>query len=139
MSQFVLDASVVLAWCFPDENANLAQHVADLFRRGNTALAPAFWPHEVLNALLFGEKEKRISKEMIGKFLVDLADLPVELKQFSAGVVFERIQSVAREYGLTAYNAAYLVLARDSGVPLASIDEDLVLACRKAGVELVRP
>ncbi len=28
MSRFVLDASVVLAWCFPDENPALAQHVA---------------------------------------------------------------------------------------------------------------
>ena len=28
MSRFVLDASVVLTWCFPDENAAMAQHVA---------------------------------------------------------------------------------------------------------------
>lgn len=139
MSKFVLDASVVLAWCFPDENADLAQYVADMFRRGNTALAPAFWPHEVLNALLVGEKRKRISKELVQRFLDDLAALPVELKQFPAGMVFDRIQSLARKYGLTAHDAAYLDLALESGVPVASMDEDLVRACRRAGAELLRP
>jgi predicted nucleic acid-binding protein len=139
VSKFVLDASVVLAWCFPDENADLAQYVADMFRRGNTALAPAFWPHEVLNALLVGEKRKRISKELVQRFLDDLAALPVELKQFPAGMVFDRIQSLARKYGLTAHDAAYLDLALESGVPVASMDEDLVRACRRAGAELLRP
>ena len=55
VSRFVLDASVVLTWCFPDENAALARHIASLFKRGDTAVAPAFWPHEVLNALLVGK------------------------------------------------------------------------------------
>ena len=65
MSRFVLDASVVLTWCFPDENAATAQHVAGMFKQGDTALAPPFWPHEVLNALLVEEKRKRISKAVL--------------------------------------------------------------------------
>ena len=56
MSRFVVDASVVLTWCFPDENAVLAHRVAQMFNRGDSAIAPSFWPHEVLNALLVGEK-----------------------------------------------------------------------------------
>ena len=139
MSQFVLDASVVLTWCFPDENAELAQYVADMFQRDNTALAPTFWPHEVLNGLLAGERCKRISRELVRRFLDDLALLPVELKPFSARAVFDRIQSLSRKYGLTAYDAAYLDLALESGLAVASLDEDLVAACRKAGAKLLHP
>jgi predicted nucleic acid-binding protein len=138
VSRFVLDASVVLTWCFPDENAAMAQHVAGMFKRGDTAVTPSFWPHEVLNALLVGEKRKRISKELVRSFLDDLATLPIVLEQFPAGVVFDRIQHLSREHGLTAYDAAYLDLALDSGLPIATLDEDLMRACKKARARLVQ-
>jgi predicted nucleic acid-binding protein len=137
VSRFVLDASVVLTWCFPDENAALAQHVAGMFKQGDTAVAPSFWPHEILNALLVGEKRKRISKELVRSFLEDLATLPIMLEPLPAEIVFGRIQRLSREHGLTAYDAAYLDLALDSGLPLATLDEDLVRASRKARARLV--
>lgn len=139
MTRFVLDASVVLTWCFPDENASVAQHVADMFKRGDTAIAPAFWAHEILNALLVGEKRKSISRELARSFLDDLATLPVVLEQFPATVVFERIQRLSRDHGLTAYNAAYLDLALERGLPLATLDEDLARACKKVRVRPVEP
>lgn len=138
MSRFVLDASVVLTWCFPEENASLAQYVADMFKRGEEGVVPSFWPHEVLNALLVGEKRKRISKELIHRFLADLAALPIMQEQVHAGVVFDRIQHLSREHRLTAYDAAYLDLALDGGMPLATSDGDLLRACKRAGVRLVR-
>jgi len=138
MSRFVIDASVALTWCFPDENTALAQHVAGMFKRGGTAIAPSFWPHEVLNALLVGEKRKRISKELVRSFLDDLATLPIVLEQFPAGIVFDRIQRLSREHGLTAYDAAYLDLALETGSPLATLDEDLIRACKKARARLVQ-
>lgn len=137
MSRFVLDASVVLTWCFPDENAALGQHVAGMFKRGDTAIAPPFWPHEVLNALLAGEKRKRISKELVRSFLDDLTTLPIVLEQFPAAIVFARIQRLSRDHRLTAYDAAYLDLALESGLPIATLDEDLTRAAKKAHAQLV--
>lgn len=137
MSRFVLDASVVLTWCFPDENAAIAQHVADMFKQGDIAIAPSFWPHEVLNALLVGEKRKRISKKLVQSFLEDLATLPIVLEQFPVTTVFDRVQELSRAQGLTAYDAAYLDLALVSGLPLATLDEDLARACKKARIRLV--
>jgi predicted nucleic acid-binding protein len=139
VSRFVLDASVVLTWCFPDENTAMAAHVAHRFQQGDTALAPSFWPHEVLNALLAGEKRKRISGEIIQTFLGDLTALPVALEQVAAGIVFDRIQSVSREYGLTAYDAAYLYLALERKLELATLDVALIRACKNASVPLVQP
>ncbi len=137
MSDFVLDASVVLTWCFPDENSAFAREIASMFKHGDSAVAPSFWPHEVLNALLVGTKRKRISISLVNSFLADLAGLPVELKPISTETVFDRIQSLARERSLTAYDAAYLEIAQSSGVPLATLDKDLIHACRAAGVELL--
>ncbi len=137
MSRFVLDASIVLTWCFPDENAAMAERVAEMFKQGDTAIAPSFWPHEVLNALLMGEKRKRISKELVRGFLEDLATLPIVLERFPARIIFDRIQQLSREHSLTAYDAAYLDLALDSDLPLATLDEDLRRACKKARVRSV--
>jgi predicted nucleic acid-binding protein len=137
VSRFVVDASVVLAWCFPDENAAVADRAADLFKQGSTGVVPSFWPHEVLHALLVGEKRKRISADLVQSFLNDLAALPIVLEQVPSAIVFDRMQRLSREHGLTAYDAAYLDLALDSGLPLATLDEDLVRACKKARARLV--
>jgi predicted nucleic acid-binding protein len=133
----VLDASVALAWCFPDENSVFAERVAATFRRGDSAIAPSFWPHEVLNALLAGEKRKRITKELVRSFLEDLSMLPIALEQFPANIIFSRIHQLSREYSLTAYDAAYLDLALAGGLPLATLDDDLRRAGKKAGVRLL--
>ena len=137
MSQFVVDASVVLTWCFSDEHSARAQRVAQMFRHGDSAITPSFWPHEVLNALLVGEKRKRISRDLIRTFLNDLATLPIMLQELQADAVFDRIQSLSRQYGLTPYDAAYLDLAKANGLPLATLDQDLINACSKTGVEVL--
>lgn len=136
MSRFVLDASVTLAWCFPDENSVFAEQIANMFRHGDSAIVPSFWPHEVLNALLAVEKRKRITKDLIRSFLEDLSMLPITLEQFPASIVFSRIQQLSREHSLTAYDAAYLDLALAGGLPLATLDDDLRRAGKKAGVGL---
>jgi predicted nucleic acid-binding protein len=107
-----------------------------MFQRGDSAIAPSFWPHEVLNALLVGEKRKRISRDLIRTFLGDLATLPIVLEGLQANLVFDRIQFLSREYGLTPYDAAYLDLAKANGLPLATLDQDLINACGKVSVEI---
>jgi predicted nucleic acid-binding protein len=57
VSRFVLDASIVLTWCFPDEESQKAQEVAERIAGGDRVIVPAFWRHEMLNALLVGEKK----------------------------------------------------------------------------------
>lgn len=138
MSRFVIDASIILAWCFPDEHSAVAQHVAEKFKRGDTALATSFWPHEVLNALLVGEKRKRISRSLVRSFLDDLATLPVALEQVPTGEIFERIESLSHKHDLTPYDAAYLDLAIENALPLATLDEHLIRACSKTDTLLVR-
>jgi predicted nucleic acid-binding protein len=44
--------------------------------------------------------------------------------------------AVAREYGLTMYDASYLELARRSDLPLATIDRRLEAAARRSGITI---
>jgi predicted nucleic acid-binding protein len=41
------------------------------------------------------------------------------------------------QYGLTVYDAAYLELAKRKGLPLATLDTDLIKAASEEGVRLV--
>jgi predicted nucleic acid-binding protein len=79
---------------------------------------PAFWAHEVLSALLVGEKRKRISASLIKSFLDDLALLPITLDTCDPAIVFSRIYFLCDEHGLTPYDAAYLELATRKGCRL---------------------
>ena len=71
MSRFVLDASTVLTGCFPDEKAQRAQEISELIASGDTVVVPAFWRHEVLNALLLGEKRNRTTPEPTQAFITE--------------------------------------------------------------------
>lgn len=140
MNWFVLDASIALAWCFPDENSPIADYVADSFKNNGIACVTSFWPHEVLNALLVGEKRKRISEKLIQLFLDDLAKLSIVVdKPQPAHEVFTKTQALCREHGLTTYDAAYLELAIRNKLPLATLDKALQNAAQKAGVNLLQP
>lgn len=58
MKRFVLDASVVLTWRFPDEEAQKAAEIAERIAMGHRVAVPAFWRHEILNpapAIMFDD------------------------------------------------------------------------------------
>jgi len=47
------------------------------------------------------------------------------------------VLAIARELGLTAYDAAYIELAKRLSLPLASLDAKLREACARADVAVV--
>lgn len=79
MSRFVLDASVALTWCFPDEASLKADEISERIAAGDRVVVPAFWRHEMLNALFVGERRKRLTPELTRSFLDDLNRLPVDV------------------------------------------------------------
>ena len=72
MSRFVLDASIIFTWCFPDEESQKALEISERIAAGDRVAVPSFWRHEMLNALLMGESRKRITPELTQAFLEDL-------------------------------------------------------------------
>jgi predicted nucleic acid-binding protein len=130
---FVLDASVVASWCFPDEFAPNAEAALRRIAR-ETALAPALLWFELRNVLLMGERRNRLSEAQTTSFLKYIGELPVEVdRDPDDGVVL----SLARAYRLSVYDAVYLELAQRKGLPLATLDNALMAAARAGKVPLV--
>ncbi len=129
MSRYVLDASTALSWCFADEET------ADLPTDGH-AVVPGLWPLELANGLLSGERRGRISHSQ-GQRVWDAlwAALAVEVDHSDGS--FAVAWSLAREEGLSVYDAAYLELAMREGVPLATRDEKLAQAAGKRDVAVL--
>ena len=136
--RLVLDASVTLAWCFPEEKTTYAESVLDLLANGAEGVAPAIWPFEVANALLAGEKRQRVTVAQVTSILRRIADLPISVDPAQIDHVFQQVLPLARQTQLTEYDAAYLELALRLGLPLASLDVQLQRAAKVVGIPLLR-
>jgi len=53
-------------------------------------------------------------------------------------IIFDSVRSVANQYRLTSYDAAYLELAVRHKLPIAALDNALSRAAKAAGVKLVQ-
>jgi predicted nucleic acid-binding protein len=134
--QFVLDASVAVAWCFEDESSEFADRILDLLKTGSEAITPAIWPLELANALLMAERRKRISMAEVVAQLSGIRHLPVLIEPMDSARAFDQVLPVARQQHLTEYDAAYLELALRRALPLATLDDKLRRAARQAGIRL---
>jgi predicted nucleic acid-binding protein len=136
VSDLVLDASLALQW-FLDDEADRKYSLAVLASLSEKrALVPLLWFYEVGNGLLMAHRRKRISVDQIDGFLTRLKALPIDTAQERPLEILE-LPGLARAYGLTNYDAAYLRLAKRFNLPLATNDSDLRKAASTATVTLV--
>jgi predicted nucleic acid-binding protein len=137
-ARFVMDNSVVMAWCFEDESDAYADAVLESLDTGN-ALVPAIWPLEVGNVLLVAERKKRLSEASVVRFLTLLNNLPILVEQETPERMLKEIVSLARAHGLSTYDASYLDLAMRLGLPIATKDTALMKAAKKCRVPAFQP
>lgn len=133
---FVVDASVVLAWCFGDEASQVADAALEVLA-DEGAVAPAIWPFEIANALRTAERRGRLDLSDVGRVRSLLLALPIAVEGVDLGATLGEVAEVARTLDLTAYDAAYLALAARRGLPIATVDDRLRRAAETAGVPLV--
>ena len=140
MNRFVLDCSYALAWAFPSEwtTPREATH-ANLESGSSEALVPPLWFYEVANVLIIAERRGRLTHAQSAKFSASLMALPLLTSDALLVQTFPAVATLAREHKLSAYDAAYLRLAIDEDLPLATLDEPLKKAARKCGVSLIEP
>lgn len=130
----VIDASVSLSWCFPDEQTPLSLDVLDRLKAGEMALVPSFWFLEVLNVLLVGERKGRIAPQQTKAFIDTLRALNPRVDHASLEQVAGPVQIICRDHRLTPYDALYVELALRSGFPLATLDQSQRQAAIALGV-----
>ena len=134
MESLVLDASIAMTWCYPDEHSKFAYQVLDTLEH-RQALVPSLWAVEVANALIAGERRWRLTLSDIARFFELLKGLPIETDTQTASRALSETLQLARTYALSVYDAAYLELAMREGLPLATLDTRLKNAAEAAGVK----
>lgn len=137
-ARFVVDNSVVMAWCFHDEEDDYSERVLESLETGQ-ALAPAVWPLELGNVLIVAERKRRLSRAAAARFLDLIGGLPIAVEQETPERMLKEIVALAREHQLSTYDASYLDLAMRAGLPLATQDASLLRAAKKASVPIFKP
>jgi predicted nucleic acid-binding protein len=137
VTDIVIDASVVLAWCFRDERTEVTGRLLERARIEAIAV-PILWHLEIANVLALAERRGRITMAESAELIALLETLEIVVDEETWSRAFGRILDLSREERLTAYDAAYLELAMRLGIPLASKDHDLCDAAERVGVTVLR-
>jgi predicted nucleic acid-binding protein len=139
MAVFVLDASIAVSWCFPEDPAEdtlYSRHILALLTT-HDAIVPEIWAFEVANSIFVSFiKRKRITEQQIAEYLQTLKALPISVEVRDLWSTVD-LESASRRWTLTSYDAAYLDLAIRKGLPLATTDEALKTAALAEGIEIL--
>jgi predicted nucleic acid-binding protein len=125
----VLDACVALGWFVDDERGSFAALDAVAQTGG---IVPGNFQSEVAHALVRAERRGRMTATQSARVLAALADLALRVHFPDPHLVL----ALAREHGLTGYDACYLATAIETGCRLATTDATLNAAALKAAVAL---
>ena len=134
---FVLDNSVTMRWFFGDGRPRelaYAGEVLDAMKTTN-ALVPVTWGLEVSNVIARAEAKGLATEARSEAFLEMLEGVEIEVDAATFAHALSGTLQLARRYKLSAYDASYLELALRQGIPLATLDADLLNAAKKAGVK----
>jgi predicted nucleic acid-binding protein len=130
----VLDASVALKWIFGDEEGG---EKARLHKEGHmtgeeTVAVHSLFFYEIANVL--ATKTRLSTKDAAEAFSLvwnfDLEVFSFGLDEFLEGII------LSRQYGITLYDAAYIVLAKKMGCPFITADK--ILYKKVKGLKEVR-
>lgn len=119
--QVVIDASVTLAWCLPDEQADISDAVLGLAADSHYVVPPIWW-YEIRNILIVAQRRGRIQSDDNQDFLSDLQALPIDV---DTDWQQEGVLEIASEQRLSVYDASYLELALRRDATLATLDRKL--------------
>jgi len=139
LRQFVLDASVALAWFVDDPVPKYAAQVRVALESNARAVVPFLWHLEIANALVVAERRKMLTSDDAIASLIQLEQLLVtKIESVRDFISSRQALDAARRFQLSAYDAVYLQTALRQRLPLATLDKALQSAAGRAGVELFR-
>jgi predicted nucleic acid-binding protein len=135
---WVLDASATLAWIFERADPDEVRRADGWLDRilADEAIVSELWHFEVVNGLAVAERRGLLTAADGQDFLTKLDALPIQTVSRSHAITREALLVTARQYGVTAYDAAYLGLAQQHGLARATFDRRLAAAATAAGVAL---
>jgi len=137
MKAFVLDVSACMPWCCEDETTPASEEMLEWAIEGSELHVPSLWTWEILNVVGVTIKRRRITPDRGREFLAQLAMFDLRIDRPPLVTDFPRLHSLACTYELTAYDVAYLDLAKRLSLPLATRDDELRRAAMAEGIEVL--
>jgi predicted nucleic acid-binding protein len=132
----VIDASVTVAWYFDDETTPVTEAVLDRVSQTG-AIVPTLWRLEVANAFQSAIRRKRITAGYRDHALAELMKMPITIDTETNAYAWTTTLQLSERFGLTAYDSAYLELARRHSHSLATLDVKLRSAAVSLGLPLM--
>jgi predicted nucleic acid-binding protein len=138
VTAFVLDNSVAMRWLLASNKASDQRYAESVLKSlaNAEAIVPNLWHLEAANVLLGATNRKDIEVSEVERFTVQLENLPISVDTLTANQIFGHTISLAKAYRLSSYDAAYLELALREGLPLSTLDKDLLKAAKRSDVDI---
>lgn len=134
MMSFVIDASVAAAWLLPEEFTAEAEIIIGSISA--TCPIPSLFWFEIRNILAMSERRGRIGPGDALVGMERIRRLPLD----DAGIGSDgMVLLLSNKHLLSPYDAAYLALAMNRSLALATLDRKLAAAARKQDVQVLGP
>ncbi|MFN7935055.1 MAG: type II toxin-antitoxin system VapC family toxin [Bryobacteraceae bacterium] len=137
MDAFVIDVSACMPWCCEDEATPASEQLLQLASQSHTLYVPSVWPWEMMNAVAVAVRRQRIKPEHAVSFLGLLSSFDFRIEESPKVADLPTLHALALRHQLTAYDTAYLDLAKRLDLPLATLDDALKRAASAEGVQLL--
>jgi predicted nucleic acid-binding protein len=126
-----------MRWCFESTTHPYAEAILDRLETGDDAVVPVLWLYEASAVLAREQNLGILAAQKAEEFIAELQSLNIAPDEESAARIFPDVHGLALAHRLTSYDAAYLELTLRRGLPLATLDDDLIRASRAAGVSVI--
>lgn len=128
----VIDCSILIAATMKDEHSHAAEAIFQLLQSGeHQGAVPSLFFLEVSNVLVNNYRRNRLVQKEVRAYAEAIRLLPLERDD---NTDMAECINLAIQYDLSAYDAAYLELAKRKRYSLATLDKKLGNAAMQAGV-----
>jgi predicted nucleic acid-binding protein len=133
---YVIDCSFSSALFLPDEKSG---DVRDLFlklTKNDQVFIPLLWWYETINVINVSLKRKRITHNDSISIINLMSGLKL-ITDFEYGIeLSKRIFELTQLYNISSYDATYLELSIRKKAGLRTLDNDLLIAAKKIGIDI---
>lgn len=131
---FVIDASAAAALHYPEEASRFRRMEEHLIGEGTAFTAPNFY-QEVMEALRRGIRNRRSAPDRAARWL-ELLDsfqiTPVAVHPCAGSAAW----IIAETLNISAYDAGYLAVAKTKGLPIFTMDDEIIAKAPRIGVRV---
>ena len=135
MKKLVIDNSVLIPVFLPESESLNAQAI--LSSDQYDCMAPAFLGIEFSNVLTAGLRTQRLTQFEVCSHLNDFKNIPIKFVRFPEIDEYITVIGIAKETGLSFYDAVYVALAIRENADLATYDKKMHTVAREQGVRVV--